>query len=99
MPYTDLLRVTVLLTGAEATTLGAITAIAASESNDATTVLFAAAWWLASLAIGLSLGRPARAADGVREVLSDARTATSLPQETPARIAMGRLWPIALTAL
>jgi len=99
MPYTDLLRVTVLLTGAEATTLGAITAIAASESNDATTVLFAAAWWLASLAIGLYLGRPARAADGVREVLSDARTATSLPQETPARIAMGRLWPIALTAL
>ncbi len=99
MPYTDLLRVTVFLTGAEATALGAITAIAASESNDATTVLVAAAWWLASVAIGLYLGRPARAADGVREALSEARTATSLPQETPARITIGRLWPIALTAL
>jgi hypothetical protein len=99
MPYTELLRITVFLIGAEATALGAITAIGAGESNDATTVLIAAVWWLISLAIGLYLGRPARAADGVREALSEARTATSLPQETPARIAMGRLWPIAPTAL
>jgi hypothetical protein len=99
VPYTDLLRITVFLTGAEATALGTITAIAASKSNDATTVLVAAAWWLISLAIGLYLGRPARAADGVRGALTAARTATSLPLETPARIAIGRLWPIALTTL
>jgi hypothetical protein len=99
VPYTDLLRITVFLTGAEATALGAITAIAAGETNDGTTVLVAAAWWLTSLVIGLYLGRPARAADGVREALTEARTATSLPQETPAHIAIGRLWPIALTAL
>ena len=62
-------------------------------------VLIAAAWWLISLAIGLYLGRPSRAADDVRDALSRARTATSLPQETPARIAVGRLWPIGLTAI
>ena len=33
------------------------------------------------------------------EALAEARTATSLPQETPARIALGRLWPIGVTAL
>lgn len=99
MPYTDLLRLTVFLTGAEATALGAIAAIAAGQSNDTTTVLVAAVWWLISLVIGLYLGRPARAADGVREALAQARTATSLPSETPARIALGRLWPIGLTAL
>lgn len=99
MPYTDLLRVTVFLTGAEATALGAIAAIAAERSNDTTTALVAAVWWLISLVIGLYLGRPARAADGVREALAEARTATSLPQETPARIALGRLWPIGVTAL
>ncbi len=98
MPYTDLLRVTVFLTGAEATALGAITAIGANREGDTTTILVAAAWWLASLAIGLYLGRPARAADDVRDALARARTATSLPPETPARIAIGRLWPIALTA-
>ncbi len=99
MPYTDLLRTTVFLTGAEATALGAITAVAASRDSDTTTVLVAAAWWLISLAFGLWLGRPARAADGVRDALAHARTATSLPDESPARIALVRLWPIAATAI
>ncbi len=99
MPYTDLLRVTVFLTGAEATALGAITALAASRDGNATTVYVAAAWWLAALLIGAYMGRPSRAADGVRDALARARTATSLPQDSPGRIAAGRLWPIGLTAL
>jgi hypothetical protein len=99
VPYTDLLRLTVLLTGAEATALGTIAAIAAGQSNDTTTVLIAAVWWLISLAIGVYLGRPVRAAEGVSEALAGARTATSLPAETPARIALARLWPIGITAL
>jgi hypothetical protein len=99
MPYTDLLRVTVLLTAAEATALGCIAAIAAGRSDDTTTVLVAAVWWLIALAVGVYLGRPKRAADGVREALTRARTATSLPAETPARIAVSRLWPIGVTAL
>lgn len=99
MPYTDLLRITVLLTGAEATALGALTAIVAGRDDDATTVLVAAAWWLTALAVGLYLGRPKRAADGVRDALARARTATSLPAETSARIAVARLWPIAVSAI
>jgi hypothetical protein len=99
MPYTDLLRITVFLTGAEATALGAITAIAAGRDADATTVYVAAAWWLVSLLLGIWLGRPARAADGVRDALARARTTTSLPPAPPTRIAAIRLWPIGLTAL
>ncbi|HEU5142279.1 MAG TPA: hypothetical protein VFU04_03880 [Solirubrobacterales bacterium] len=99
MPYTDLLRITVFLTGAEATALGAIAAIAASRAEDTTTLFVAAAWWLVAVAVGLALGRPARAADGVRDAVARARTATSLPPESPARIATSRLWPIAATAI
>ncbi|HXV05086.1 MAG TPA: hypothetical protein VFP23_04200 [Solirubrobacterales bacterium] len=99
MPYTDLLRITVFLTGAEATALGAITAIAAGRENDTRTVVVAAVWWLAATIVGLYLGRPERAADGVRDALVRARTATSLPDETPGRIALGRLWPIGVTAV
>jgi hypothetical protein len=99
MPYTDLLRVSVFVTAAEATALGAITAVAANRDGEATIALVAAAWWLASLAIGFYLGRPQRAADGVREALARARTATSLPEQSPARITFARLWPIALTAV
>jgi hypothetical protein len=99
VPYTDLLRVTVFLTGAEATALGAITAIGASRTEDTTTIVVAAAWWLISLLIGVYLGRPSRAAEDVRDPLARARTATQLPSESPARISVGRLWPIALTAV
>jgi hypothetical protein len=99
VPYTDLLRVTVFLTGAEATALGAIATIAVGRNNDSTTILMAAAWWLIAFVVGLYLSRPARAADGVHDVLTEARTATSLPSEAPARIALGRLWPIGVTAL
>jgi hypothetical protein len=99
MPYTDLLRITVFLTGAEATALGAITAIAAGRDDNAAAVIVAAAWWLIALVLGMYLGRPARAADGVRDALARARTATSLPEESPGRIAAIRLWPIGLTAI
>jgi hypothetical protein len=99
MPYTELLRITVFLTGAEATALGAITAIGAGRDDDATAVIVAAAWWLIALVVGMYLGRPAAAADGVRDALARARTATSLPEESPARVAAIRLWPIGLTAL
>lgn len=99
MPFTELLRVTVLLTGGEATALAAITAIGANRDNDTATIIIAAAWWLLAVAIGFYLGRPSRAADGVRDILARARTATSLPPETAARISFGRLWPIALTAV
>jgi hypothetical protein len=99
VPYTDLLRVTVFITGAEATALGTIAALGANREGSETTILVAAVWWLLSLAIGIYLGRPARAAEDVREALAHARTATSLPSETPARIAIGRLWPIGLTAV
>lgn len=99
MPYTDLLRLTVFLTAGEATALGAIAAIAAGREEDATIVVIAAAWWLTSVAIGVYLGRPRRSADGVREALTQARTATSLPQEPQGRIAFGRLWPIGLSAI
>jgi len=99
MPYSDLLRVTVLLTGGEATALAAITAIAANRDSDTTTLVVAAAWWIVALAVGLYLGRPSRAADALRDGLARARTATSLPSETPNRIAVARLWPIGATAI
>lgn len=99
MPYTDLLRVTVLLTGAEATALATITAIAVNRDGDTRTLIVAAAWWLLSVAIGFYVGRPSRAADALRDTLARAKTATSLPMENPARISFGRLWPVAVTAI
>jgi hypothetical protein len=96
VPFTDLLRTTVFITGAEGTALGAITAIVVGRENDSTTLLVAVAWWIVAVAIGFWLGRPARTAEDMRDLLARARTATSLPSQSPARIAIGRLWPMAL---
>ena len=99
MPFTDLLRTTVFITGAEATVLGAITAIAIGRDNDSTTLLVAVAWWIVASAIGFWLGRPGRASEDMRDLLARAKTATSLPAQSPARIAIGRLWPMAVFAI
>jgi hypothetical protein len=99
MAYTDLLRLTVFVVAAEATALAAIAALAAGRDGDTTVVIVAAAWWSIALIAGLRLGRPEQAAEGVREALSRARTAVALPEESEARIALGRLWPIGATAI
>jgi ABC-type Fe3+ transport system permease subunit len=97
--FSDLLRLSVLITGGEATVLGAITAIGISDNQDERTLYVALAWWLVAVAVGLWLGRPWRAAEDMRDVLARAKTATSLPPESAARIAIGRLWPMALFAI
>jgi hypothetical protein len=99
VPYTDLLRATVFLTGAEATVLGAISAIAVGGEPGGTTVIVALAWWTIALILGFWLGRPQRAREDMRDPLARAKMATSLPSESPARIAIQRLWPIAVTAI
>ena len=99
MPYTDLLRASVFITAAEATALGAITTLAANRDGDTRIAIVAGIWWLLALAIGIYLGRPQRAADDIRDALARARAATSLPDQSPARIAFTRLWPIAFTAI
>jgi len=99
MPYTELLRFTVIVTAAEATILGAISAISVGGDPSPTTAIIALAWWAIALILGFWLGRPERAREDMRTPLAKAKMATSLPQESPARIAIQRLWPIALTAI
>jgi hypothetical protein len=99
MVYAELLRLTVLLTGAMGTALGAVGVIAGNQDGDTTTLIVAGAWWVIAAAIGLYLGAPERAADGVRRALAGARVSTTLPVASPARIAFIRLWPIGLVAL
>jgi hypothetical protein len=100
MSFCDLLRMTVLLAAGAATALAAITVISASAPEDTLTLYVAAAWWIAALIGGAILGRPARAAEAMRPVLADARTATALPSlGNPTRAALARLWPLGVFAV
>ena len=100
MAFCDLLRTTVLLAAGAATVLAAVTAIVVGTTGDTLTLFVAIGWWIVALVGGLVLGRPSQAAEAMRPVLADARTATAMPEiGNPARSALARLWPIAAFTL
>ena len=99
MLFVDLLRVTVLLVGGVATALGTVTVLVGVQRIDQTALIVAGSWWVVAAGIGVYLGRSSRAADGVRRLLAGARTTTSLPPESPGRIALQRLWPVGVFTL
>jgi hypothetical protein len=99
MPFCDLLRMTVLLAAGAATALAAVTVISADRDADTVTLIVAAGWWPAAVAIGLALGRPRRAAEAMAPALAGARTTPSLPTDMPGRVALARLWPLAAFAI
>ena len=67
-----------------ATALGAVGVIAANQDSDTLTLIVAGAWWVIAAAVGLYLGTPERAGDGVSRALAGARVQTTLPAESPA---------------
>lgn len=99
MLFCDLLRSTVLLVAGVATALGAVSVVIANQEADTLALAVAGGWWLVAAALGIYLGRSPRATEAIARVLAGARTATSLPPESPARIAFLRLWPVGVFAL
>lgn len=99
MQYTDLLRGTVLLVAFEGTALAAISAIAINAAGEDLLAAMAVGWWLVAIVVGIWLGRPSRTAKDLAGPLAAARTTIALPSTSPVRIALARLWPIALFAL
>jgi hypothetical protein len=99
MLFVDLLRLTVLLIGAAASVLGAVTVVAANQDADYTIIYFAAGWWLVAVVIGMAIGSSGRSAQAMARALAAARTQTALPTESAGRIAFQRLWPIGAFAL
>jgi hypothetical protein len=99
MLFTDLLRLTVLLVGAEATALGAVAVVIANRDSDTLALLVAAGWWVVAAILGVVLGRAERAAEGMSRTLAGARVSTTLPPQSSLRIALIRLWPLGAFAL
>lgn len=99
MQFKDLLRGTVLLIAVEATGLAAIAGVAINSAGDDVLAALSLGWWLVAIFGGIWLGRPSRTRRALGPPLASARTTTQLPSESPARIALARLWPIGLFAI
>jgi hypothetical protein len=99
MRFSDFLRTTVLMSAGSATVLATVTVAGAANNGDATTVPFAAGWWVGAGLIGIWLGRRAETSSPIASLLASARTQASLPEVNPARTILNRLWPLLISTV
>ncbi|HUR83823.1 MAG TPA: hypothetical protein VMY78_00635 [Solirubrobacteraceae bacterium] len=101
MRFVDFLRGAVLLCAGAATALAAVTVLAAGadeESTD-TLILFIAGWWLAAGMIGAWLGRRAETNSPIANLLANAKSTMSLPEQRPGSLLINRMWPLLLSTI
>lgn len=99
MRFVEFLRTTVLASAGAATALAAVTVIGASSAADSLIVPVSAGWWALAAAIGLWLGRRADASPPIANLLMSAKTSASLPEVSPARTLLNRLWPLLVSTI
>jgi hypothetical protein len=95
--FSEFLRTTVLTSAAAATALAAVTVGAAAETGDA--LVPSVVWWAIAALLGLRLGHRAQPSHAIGSLLANARTQASLPEITPARTVVNRLWPLLICTL
>jgi hypothetical protein len=99
MRFVDFLRATVLLSGGAATTLGVLTLVSATRSQDDQVVLYAVGWWVIATLIGSFVGRRNEVNPPITKLLADAKAATMMPEVRPGTTMVNRLWPLLLVVV
>jgi len=97
--FVDLLKSTVLLSGAAATLLALITVIEANSIGDDVLGLVAAGWWFVAALGGTWIGRRSNPSPPVERALRDAKSSTHLPELHAGRVLLNRLWPLLLATI
>jgi hypothetical protein len=99
MRFVDFLRAAVLLCAGSATVLATITVIGASAEQDSVLVGFIVGWWVLAAMIGTWLGRRAETNSPIARLLASAKSTNSLPEQSPSRLLLNRLWPLLASTL
>jgi hypothetical protein len=97
--FADFLRTTVLASAGAASVLAALTVAGAAGNSNDLIVPFAAGWWLIAGLFGIWMGRRAETSTPIASLLASARTQTTLPEVTPARTMLNRLWPLLVSTV
>jgi hypothetical protein len=97
--FADFLRTTVLASAGAASVLAALTVAGAAGHGNDLIVPFSAGWWVAAGLIGIWLGRRAETSPPIASLLAGARTQTTLPEVSPARTMLNRLWPLLISTV
>ena len=99
MRFTDFLKATVLISAGAATALAAITVASLASHLDTTLIAVSIGWWVAASAYGVWLGRRAETSPPIARLLAGARTSAALPEVSPGRVLLNRLWPLLVCTL
>jgi hypothetical protein len=97
--FTDFLKATVLISAGAATVLAAITVARVGAGAEKTLVIVGAAWWIIAALYGIWVGRSARPSVSIGRLLAAARTSPALPEVSPGRVLLNRLWPLLLATV
>ena len=94
MRFTDFLKATVLISAGAATALAAATLVGIHADQNTGLAIAALGWWLVAALFGAWLGRRAETNPPIARLLANARTSPALPELSPGRILLNRLWPL-----
>jgi hypothetical protein len=97
--FAEFLKTTVLISAAAASALAAVTLAGGIGTGDDLVVPVAAAWWVIAAFIGVWIGRRAEASPPIANLLANARMQGSLPEVSPTRTVLNRLWPLLLSTI
>jgi hypothetical protein len=97
--FGDFLKATVLLSGASATLLAALTVIGIGRQLDDTAAYVSAGWWVIATLIGSAMGARGDATQQIARLLAMAKSQHTLPDLQPARTILNRLWPLLFLTL
>jgi hypothetical protein len=94
MRFHEFLRTTVLMSAGSATALALVAIVGLADGRHTHLVALAIGWWVLGGAVGIWLGREAGVSQAIGTLLADARSQRSLPEVSPARTVVNRLWPL-----
>lgn len=97
MRFHEFLRTTVLMSAGSATALALVAIVAGAGHGEL--VVLAIAWWLIGGVVGLWIGRESHISQAIGSVLAAARAQRSLPEMSPARTVLNRLWPLMVVTI
>ncbi len=99
MKFGDFLKATVLLSAASATLLAALTVIGLQNTLSDTAIYVCFGWWVIATLIGSRMGSRTETTHAIANLLAGAKHQHSLPELSPARTILNRLWPLLLVTV
>src|ERR1700761_7347398 len=87
------------MSAGSASALALVAIIGLGDGHHSKLVALAVAWWVLGGAVGLWIGRESGVSQAIGSLLAGARSQRLLPEVSPARTVINRLWPLMVVTI